>query len=237
MRNFDKETLARYDGEKGVYVAYNGRVYDVSGSKLWKTGEHMKRHHAGTDLSIELRSAPHGPEMLERFPQVGIMETVGKKGAEQPLPAWLTRLFRRWPMLERHPHPMLVHFPIVFFSSAPVFSLLSLLTGNPTFDVTALNCLGAGLLVIPLTIATGFLTWWLNYMAQPMRAVRIKIWVSACLVIVAAAAFLWRFSTPDILTTPGPARAAYLLLICSLLPLVVVIGWLGASITFPVKKD
>jgi len=237
MRKFDKETLARYNGEEGVYVAHNGRVYDVSGSKLWETGEHMKRHLAGADLSVELQSAPHGPEMLERFPQVGIMETVEEKGAEKHLPDWLTRLFRRWPMLERHPHPMLVHFPIVFFSSAPVFTLLSLLTGNPAFDTTALNCLGAGLLMTPFTIATGFFTWWLNYMAQPIRAVRIKIWTSVWLVLAAVAAFLWRFSTPNILTTPGVARAAYVLLICCLLPLVVAIGWFGASITFPVKKD
>lgn len=237
MRKFDKETLVRYDGKEGVYVAYNGRVYDLSGSKLWKTGEHMKRHHAGADLSVELRSAPHGPEMLERFPQVGIMETVEEKSVEEHLPAWLRRLFSRWPMLERHPHPMMVHYPIVFFFSAPIFTLLSLVTGNPAFNVTAYHCLGAGLLMIPPTIATGFFTWWVNYMAQPMRAVRIKMWASACLLLVAGAVFIWRFSAPDILVTPGIARAAYLLLLFSLLPLVVVLGWFGASITFPLNKD
>ena len=33
------EELAEKDGKEGrpVYIAYKGRIYDVSGSKLWKT--------------------------------------------------------------------------------------------------------------------------------------------------------------------------------------------------------
>ncbi|MBU1420599.1 MAG: cytochrome b5 [Proteobacteria bacterium] len=237
MEKFDKATLVDYDGAKGVYVAYKGRVYDVSGSKLWKTGEHMKRHHAGTDLTSELAGAPHGPEMLERFPQVGVLETGEKTEAEPHLPAWLAWLFQRWPMLERHPHPMLVHFPIAFLSAAPMFALLFLLTGWPGFDVTTLCCLGGGVLMIPFAVATGFLTWWVNYMAQPMLAVRIKIGASGCLFVLGCAVFFWRLAAPDLLLTPGTARTLYLLLLCSLIPLVATLGWFGASITFPVQKD
>ncbi|MFO7555034.1 MAG: cytochrome b5 domain-containing protein, partial [Desulfobacterales bacterium] len=67
MKEFDVEELARYNGENGnpVYVAYQGNVYDVSESKLWRTGMHMKRHHAGRDLTADIQSAPHEPDVLE----------------------------------------------------------------------------------------------------------------------------------------------------------------------------
>jgi len=56
-----------------VYIAHDGKVYDVSASKMWKTGLHMKRHQSGADLTEEIKGAPHGTEVLERVPQVGIL--------------------------------------------------------------------------------------------------------------------------------------------------------------------
>jgi hydroxylamine dehydrogenase len=65
--------MAKFDGQQGrpAYVAVDGQLYDVGSSKLWPGGEHMKRHHAGDDLSQDLESAPHGPEVLERLPALG----------------------------------------------------------------------------------------------------------------------------------------------------------------------
>jgi len=72
VRIFTKQELSRYDGSNGIaYVGYNGKVYDVSQSFLWKRGIHQVTHHAGCDLTEALKEAPHGPEMLERFPVVG----------------------------------------------------------------------------------------------------------------------------------------------------------------------
>ncbi len=72
MRKFTREELSKYNGRNGpAYVAYAGKVYDVSQSFLWRRGTHQFRHHAGQDLTEALREAPHGPEMLERFPAVG----------------------------------------------------------------------------------------------------------------------------------------------------------------------
>jgi predicted heme/steroid binding protein len=74
MRLFTREELQKYDGSDGsAYVAYQGKVYDVSGSFLWKKGAHQVTHHAGRDLTEALGQAPHGPEMLERFPMVGVL--------------------------------------------------------------------------------------------------------------------------------------------------------------------
>jgi len=72
MRVFTREELKHYDGRSGVaYVAYKGKVYDVSQSFHWRSGRHHFRHHAGCDLTEALKQAPHSPEMLEKFPIVG----------------------------------------------------------------------------------------------------------------------------------------------------------------------
>jgi len=67
------EELRKYDGGDGsaVYVAYEGNVYDVSQSFHWRRGTHQVTHHAGCDLTEALKRAPHGPDMLDRFPIVG----------------------------------------------------------------------------------------------------------------------------------------------------------------------
>ena len=72
MRIFTEEELKKYDGTDGlVYVAYEGKVYDVSQSFLWKKGVHQVMHHAGCDLTEALKQAPHGPNMLHKFLIVG----------------------------------------------------------------------------------------------------------------------------------------------------------------------
>ena len=60
MREMTAEELAAFNGKTGspVYVAFQGRIYDVSKSPLWSTGAHMKRHPSGKELSArDLRSA------------------------------------------------------------------------------------------------------------------------------------------------------------------------------------
>jgi len=239
MKEFDPQTLAEFDGRdssKPVYVARAGKVYDVSGSKLWKDGQHMKRHQAGRDLSADFAAAPHGVEVFDRVTEVGVLAE--KDAAADPrLPPWLARIIKVYPLLSRHPHPMLVHYPIVFMFAVPGFSLLALISGVRSFETTAFHCLGAGILFLPLTISTGLFTWWLNYQARPMRQVRIKTWFSVLLLIVAIIAFIWRWAASDILTALNPAGFVYLLLVCSLAPLVSIVGWFGAQLTFPLEKE
>ena len=54
-----------------THLIYDGQAYDVSHSKLWPGGEHMRRHQAGEDLTEAMAAAPHGPEVLERLPKLG----------------------------------------------------------------------------------------------------------------------------------------------------------------------
>ncbi len=76
MKQFRKEELSFYDGRNGrpACIAYKGKVYDVTESFLWKGGRHQALHYAGRDLTKELENAPHGPDLLERAPVVGILK-------------------------------------------------------------------------------------------------------------------------------------------------------------------
>ena len=197
----------------------------------------MRRHHAGADLTVDIKAAPHSTEVLERYPQVGIIkeEKEEARAGETEPRSMILQLLKRFPMLRRHPHPMTVHFPIVFMFSTTCFNLLYLITGNTSFELCGFYCLGAGVLFIPVVILTGLLSWWLNYLARPIRPVLIKIGVSLVLFLLALIAFTWRMAVPDILKTCQAGWAAYLLLILSLAPLVAVIGWFGAQLTFPIE--
>jgi len=68
MKEFELTEIEKCNGKDGnpVYIVHKSRVYDVTQSKLWKTGMHMRRHPSGSDLTEELTAAPHGPEVLER---------------------------------------------------------------------------------------------------------------------------------------------------------------------------
>jgi predicted heme/steroid binding protein/uncharacterized membrane protein len=236
MQEFDATELQKYDGNEGrpIYVAYKGKVYDVSNSKLWRNGLHMKRHHAGQDLTADIQGAPHEPDVLDRYPQIG---TLRKEAEAQVVPPLLSWLLERVPMLRRHPHPMTVHFPIVFAFSTTIFNILYLVTEIKSMETTALHCLAAGILFTAVAIATGLYTWWLNYLAQPLKAVKIKLPLSLILLVTQVLAFIWRLNVPQVLDSIRGFNILYLLLVLSLFPMVVVIGWFGAFLTFPVEKD
>ncbi len=84
IREFTVEDLGRYDGLDGSpsFVGLQGKVYDVSKSFLWKDGRHQATHQAGTDLTDALGQAPHGLDLLEKFPVVGVLV---EKSGRQPL--------------------------------------------------------------------------------------------------------------------------------------------------------
>lgn len=53
-----------------IWIAFNGKVYDVTLSRLWFKGKHYE-HWAGQDLTDELKYAPHTDKVFERYPCVG----------------------------------------------------------------------------------------------------------------------------------------------------------------------
>jgi len=231
---FTHEELKKHNGkdQASVYVAHNGKVYDVSGSKLWKTGLHMKRHQSGVDLSDEFKGAPHGTEVFERVLQVGVL-TPEKDPMDEHVPDILLALFKKIPMLRRHPHPMTVHFPLAFAMVVPLFNLLYMVTGNVCVERTAFASLVLTLIAAPVAMITGPYSWWLNYGAQWTSYIKIKMSVSCIFLALLLTAFLWRIFDPLLMFTPGGMRLLYVSLSCTFPVLVGILGWIGAKMTFP----
>jgi predicted heme/steroid binding protein len=80
-RIFTERELQQFDGTRGrpVYIAYEGVVYDVSASSLWRSGLHKDLHYAGTDLTRTLRKAPHTAEVFTH----ATVKRVGRLNKEQ----------------------------------------------------------------------------------------------------------------------------------------------------------
>ena len=74
-RKFTLKELEEYDGKGGkpAYIAYKGKVYDVSESSLWIDVDHLGTHQAGKDLTKDMELAPHGDEVLERIKLIGVL--------------------------------------------------------------------------------------------------------------------------------------------------------------------
>ena len=56
-----------------IWVAYQGKIYDVTDSRLWRNGKHYE-HWAGQDVTEELKFAPHTEKVFERMKAIGIIE-------------------------------------------------------------------------------------------------------------------------------------------------------------------
>lgn len=69
---YTKSQLALRNGQDKpeIWVAYAGKIYDVTTSRLWNNGKHYE-HWAGQDLTDELRDAPHTASVFEKFVVVG----------------------------------------------------------------------------------------------------------------------------------------------------------------------
>lgn len=72
LPSYTKSQLALRNGQDKpqIWVAFKGRIYDVSSSRLWSAGKHYE-HWAGQDLTEELADAPHTDSVFEKFTIVG----------------------------------------------------------------------------------------------------------------------------------------------------------------------
>jgi 2-oxoglutarate ferredoxin oxidoreductase subunit beta len=73
LKSLSLKELQRFDGQEGrpLYVGYKGKVYDLSSSPLFQGEKRMRCHIAGKDLTREIELAPHGEDLVLKFPVVG----------------------------------------------------------------------------------------------------------------------------------------------------------------------
>jgi len=230
VKEVTREELSSFNGKDGrpVYIAFQEKVYDVSKSPLWSKGLHMNRHPSGKDLAGEISAAPHGTEVLERYPQVGVL----RKGTPEELkhlPSGLQNFLQKFPMMRRHPHPMLVHFPLALLIASSFFILLSLIFKEPSFEITSFYLLVLGAIASPFAMVTGFFTWWVNYRLKLTLFIKRKIQFSILLLIFEIILILWRSS-------PSPtSNPIYFIMMVLLTPIVSILGYYGGQMTFPAE--
>ena len=236
MKELTREELSALNGKDGkpAYVVFQGKVYDVTGSRLWPKGLHMNRHASGRDLTADFSAAPHGTDVLDRYPQVAVLKKEPPEELKH-LPAFLQGLLQRFPMARRHPHPMVVHFPIAFLMGTSLFSLLYFLfPHHPSFGGVAFYLLILGTISSPFAMATGFLTWWINYRLKLTLFVKRKIQLSILLILFETALILWWALNPRIFL--DGINPFYLIMMLLLTPIVGLLGYYGGQMTFPAEK-
>jgi uncharacterized membrane protein len=190
----------------------------------------MNRHPVAKDLTGEISAAPHGPEVLERYPQIGVV----KKGPPEELkhlPPLIQNLLQKFPTARRHPHPMVVHFPIALLMVASLFILLTLFFQKGSFEIASFYLLILGAVSSPFAMASGLLTWWVNYRLKLNYFVKRKIQLSILLLIFEVILILWRISQPE------PSHALYVVMTVLLTPIVSLLGYYGGQLTFPTEKQ
>ena len=72
LPSYTRSQLALRNGQDRdeIWVAYQGVIYDVTESRLWRHGKHYE-HWAGQDLTDELPDAPHNEQVFQRFKPIG----------------------------------------------------------------------------------------------------------------------------------------------------------------------
>jgi predicted heme/steroid binding protein/uncharacterized membrane protein len=232
MKKLEREELESGDGQEGrpALVAVDGAVYDVTASKMWKNGTHVRAHRAGGDLSLAIQAAPHGPEVLERFEQVGELGAAEEpaRAHEFPEPPGLLG----W-VLAQHPHPVLSHFPIGLGVATALFALGSLVFDGIGLAEAAMWTLFFAAAAAPFSILAGVLSWRYNYGGIWTPIFRVKAALSAVLLLVLAAAVVVRLVLVPGEPDGGTWHWIYNVLMVVVGPNVVLIGRLGGKVTFP----
>jgi uncharacterized membrane protein len=181
----------------------------------------MGVHSAGADLSGSIENAPHGAEVLSRFPLAGELKS------EEPAPETLAQR-----IADLYPHSIIVHFPIAFSTTVSLFSILYLLTGEASFELASYYVLTLGLLASPFCGLSGVFSWKMKYRGVRTKAFSLKIWLSIALMGVAIMCFVWRFYDPTILVGKTSMSYVYLVMQMGLALIAALLGHTGGKIVF-----
>ncbi len=215
--------LREFDGKSGkpVYVAFKGKIYDVSESPLWKTGKHQGRHSAGTDLTEAIANAPHAEEVLMRFP------VVGEVRQEKPPKRTLAERIEGF-----HPHPMLVHFPIAYSIAIPILALIYISSHKSSFEMASYYLVIGALLTGAAAGLLGVFSWRITYEGRVRRVFVLKATYGVVLAVVVTTCVVWRSVDSNILVAGTSWSYVYLALLVILAPIVVMLGHYGEKILY-----
>jgi predicted heme/steroid binding protein/uncharacterized membrane protein len=227
-RQVTKDELSRCDGRNGrpAYVAFQGKVYDVSGSELWSGGVHQGRHQAGKDLTAEISAAPHGESIFQRISPVGALAAPRQKSVHP-----LLRLY-----LDLHPHPVSVHFPIALTLASAGFLVCHLATGIMGLADAGYYTLLAAAIMSPVAALAGMSSWWYNYQHKLTRTYKGKASLSIILFVLQAVTLTVWATDRNALAEREAAGWLCFAMVFIMSGLVLGLGKLGGEIVFPSKR-
>ncbi len=200
-----KEQLKEFNGKDGkpAYIGYKGKVYDISKSDFWQGGEHMGRFKAGEDLTDTIDMSPHGEKNIFRYEAVDTLEdgTAQETNTETVVPNSENLLSdmdkkmmakRQW-YKRNHPHPKIIHFSIGMFGMAFFVQVLAAVLGGKPGSFLAATSLVAtafGTLFLIPAIASGALSFYINYNGFANSILKKKMIGSLVLLVTGVAAVL-----------------------------------------------
>lgn len=240
IKRFTPEELSQYDGKEGrqALIAYKGKVYDVTSSRLWRGGVHVRAHHAGDDLSASMPAAPHDSDVMDEMEIVGVLyDPAEDEAGGLPDPPALVAF-----SLDHHLHPIAVHFPTGLGAVSPLFFIASfvLQAVSPQAYEGLQHAAFWSLLVCLLgcipSIVTGWVSWKYNYASTWTPIYRVKWYGSGVLVLLCTAAICFKFFAHAGLATVAlsdPLTWVYAVLLVMVAVNVAVLGHFGGKITFP----
>ncbi len=239
------EELNSYNGKDGksAYVAYKGKVYDVSDSDMWKNGQHQGQHSAGIDLTEAMKHAPHSDSVFEGFKVVAELEEHDKEKSskqeetvEKKSSLSLKQRLQNWYQVY-HPHPVTAHFPIALHFFAAGMNIAFLLNPIEKFEQGTYYAFLFATLFGLIAIVAGVFSWWVNYNFSMIRPLIIKLYTAIFTTVIGAVAIAMHTVDPSIAYNSDISALFYHFAIFITVPSVVVLGFYGGKLTWSKKTS
>lgn len=223
--------LQQYNGKNSnkAYVAYKGKIYDVSNSTSWDKGMHHGMHEAGLDLTQAMENAPHAEEVFDAFHVVDTLDEDDEDDKHKI--AWV-KWYRKY-----HPHPMFVHFPIALHLFAVGLNILFLFYHKPSFATAVFYSLFAATIMGVFAMLSGILSWWINYQLAITHIFMIKLSLSVITLILGMIAIDIYLDNPEIVYLRSFPSLFYHGTVFITGITVIVLAYNGGKLTWPDKES
>jgi 2-oxoglutarate ferredoxin oxidoreductase subunit alpha len=227
-----KSELKEYNGKNGTkaYIAYKGKVYDVTDSHLWQNGEHEGAHSAGLDLTPMLENAPHSVEVFKDFIVVATLEekpSLDESASDENYKQHLSNWYKKY-----YPHPMIAHFPIVLHLFAVVFDIVFFTNPKEAYAVVIFYTFFVATVFGLVAMLPGFLSWWINYNLLKSKPFVIKIIVSILTLLLGVVGITIYMENPNVVYETSVLGVIYHFIIFITGVNVIILGYYGGKITW-----
>ncbi|MFQ5464745.1 MAG: DUF2231 domain-containing protein [Thermodesulfobacteriota bacterium] len=138
---------------------------------------------------------------------------------------------------ELHVHSMSIHFTNALYPVAVLFMFLALIFGRESFHQTHFFALLLATLSAPVSYLTGIIEWRRRFTGAMIPIFIEKIRYGVVILILGAAATLWRVLSPGVLEEGGLLGAAYVVLNLAILLPMAYLGYLGGTIVYEGREE